>query len=117
MTTDKPLLSKGDKLYQVVYWSPSLGRKMEHVTIKKVNPKTLEVYFYRMRLPLAKVGEEWFISREDAIKKAIWRHQVAADGLLATIEPSRRKQLLKQISSLKRWLQKVKEARPVPRAK
>jgi hypothetical protein len=86
---------------------------MEHVTIKKVGPRTATPHFYKLRISFDKIGVEWFRTRADAIQNAIELHEVEQDGLLASVDKSRKRQLERQVGSLRRWLRQVEEARPL----
>jgi hypothetical protein len=44
---------------------------MEHVTIKKVGPRTATPHFYKLRISFDKIGVEWFRTRAEAIQNAI----------------------------------------------
>lgn len=99
-------LKKGQKLYQIVYWDIS-GRKLEHLVIKKVNPKTVTIAWYdNYRLHKDKIGKEWFVSKQDAIRNTLRLYDESMKKNLGK-KGYREKEIIKQINSLKSWLRRL----------
>ena len=99
-------LKKGQKLYQIVFWNGN-KRKLEYILIKKINPKTVRIAWYdNWLLKKDKIGIEWFLTKEEAIKNTIKLHQ---EGIKInhSKEGFREDAYKKSIKSLKNWLNRL----------
>lgn len=104
-------MKKGQKLYQVVYWNGRFRqtRKMEYRTIWKIHLKTVKLYAYDGLLKKSKIGDEWFLTKEEAIKNTLRMSEEALEyDMIYSVSGSDKKAMIKEIKSLKNWLAQIK---------